>query len=153
MLSLTAVALCLTLAVAFALAASRAVTRAGRAKTSTAARHRFLMAFDTRPADRPPADLLVQTYEALARRLDDGVPHADLRPAARLHADLGIGKEDLEDVVLLVAARCEARLPRGRDLDALHREVDTVEQLVDYLARFTAAPVAPPATTPVMRLA
>ena len=169
MFSLTAVVLCLILAVVFALAASRAVTRAGRAEAPTAARHRFLMAFDARPEGRPPADLLVQTYEALARRLDDGVPRADLRPAARLRADLGIGKEDLEDVALLVAARCEARLPRGRDLDALHREVDTVEQLVDYLARFAAAPVtgsaaapvaasaaapvAPPAAAPVMRLA
>jgi hypothetical protein len=137
MLLLVAAAVVL-LAAAFALASLRAIARAGRAEAPTVARHRFLAAFDAReaPLGRPPADLLVQTYETLARRLDDGVPHADLRPGARLAADLGLTRADVEDVALLVAARCEGRLPRGRDLDALHHEVTTVEHLVDYLARF-----------------
>jgi hypothetical protein len=141
---LTAVALCLAaVATAFVLAGSRAVTRAGRSEATVAARHRFLAAFDARgAAAHTPADLLVQTFETLADRLDDGVPHAELRPASRLGADLGLGRADVEDVALLVAARCEARLPRGRDLDGLHREVDTVEQFVDYLARVTARPAS-----------
>jgi hypothetical protein len=147
MLPLTAIALCFTLAAGFALAASHAVTRAGRAEAASAARHRFLAAFDAR-GGHFPAHLLVETFTTLAQRLDDGVPHGELRPGARLQADLGIGREDLEDVTLLIAARCEARLMRGGDLDALHREVETVEQLVAYLARFVVAPpaesVAPP---------
>ena len=139
MLPLTAIALCFTLAAGFALAASRAVTRAGRVESATAARHRFLAAFDAR-GGHFPADLLVETYDTLAQRLDNRVPNGELRPGARLQSDLGIGREDLEDVALLVTARCEARLPRGRDLDALHGEVDTVEQFVAYLARFMAPP-------------
>jgi type II secretory pathway pseudopilin PulG len=141
---LLAAAVVVLLAAAFALASLRAIARAGRAEAPTVARHRFLAAFDARGAafGRPPADLLVQTYETLARRLDDGVPHADLRPAARLGADLGLTRADVEDVALLVAARCEGRLPRGRDLDALHHEVTTVEHLVDFLAPFVQ-PVAP----------
>jgi hypothetical protein len=142
MLSLTAVALCFVLAGAFTVAALRAITRSGRAEAATAARHRFLAAFDARGGARLPADLLIQTYETLARRLDDGVPHGELRPGAQLSADLGLDRADVEDVALLVTARCEARLPRGRDLDALHREVATVEDLVEYLARFADAPAA-----------
>ncbi len=141
MLSITAAAVCLVLAGAFAVAASRAITRAGRADAATAARHRFLSAFDARGAGRLPADLLVQTFETLARRLDGGVPHGELRPGAALAADLGLGRGDIEDVALLVAARCELRLPRGRDLDALHQEVTTVEEFVEYLARFTEPPI------------
>lgn len=144
MLPLLAVASCLLLAVSFALAGSRAVTRAGRTEAATAARHRFLAAFDARAAGagRAPADLLVQTYETLATRIGDAAPRADLRPGARLGADLGLGRADVEDVALLIAARCEARLPRGRDLDVLHREVDTVEQLVDHLVPFLAGATA-----------
>ena len=134
--------LALALAAAFGLAASRSITRAGRAEAATAARHRFLAAFDRRGTAHAPADLLVQTYETLASRVADEAPRRELRPGTRLAADLGLGRADLEDVALLVAARCEVRLPRGRDLDALHREVTTVEHLVDYLARFAAPRVA-----------
>jgi hypothetical protein len=137
-----AVAVACTLpALAFTLAGSRAVSRAGRAEAATAARHRFLAAFDARGAGAP-ADLLVQTYETLAGRLDGGVPHGELRPGARFREDLGLEPADVEDVALLVAARCEGRIPRGRDLDALTREVATVEQLVDYLTRFLVRPAA-----------
>ena len=153
MLPLTAIAFCFTLAAGFALAASHAVTRAGRAEAASAARHRFLAAFDAR-GGHFPAHLLVETFATLAQRLDDGVPHGELRPGARLHDDLGIGREDLEDVALLIASRSDARLMRGRDLDALHHEVDTVEQLVAYLARFVvAAPVEPVVPLRVVRTA
>lgn len=145
MFQLTAVALAFVLAAGFALASSRTITRAGRADSDTAARHRFLAAFDARgAAGRPPADLLVQTYETLARRLDDGVPRQALRPGARLAADLGLSAADVEDVALLVAARCDGRLPHARDLDALHDEAETVEGLVRFLGRFVevTAPTA-----------
>lgn len=137
---LTAVALAFVLATGFALASARVIARAERAEADSAARHRFLAAFDARGAvGRPPADLLVQTYETLARRLGDGRPRQALRPGARLATDLGLGAADLEDVALLVAARCDARIPHARDLDALHHEAETVEQLVGFLGRFVEA--------------
>ena len=139
MLLFVAVASSAALCVAFVAAGSRAVARAGRAEASVAARHRFVSAFDGAPADRLPAELLVEAFETLAVRLPDDVPLADLRPGARLRADLGLQPADVEDAALLVAARCDCRIPRGRDLDALHREVATVDQFVGYLARFARA--------------
>jgi len=134
---LTAVALAFVLAAGFVLASSRTITRAERAESDTAARRRFLAAFDARgAAGRAPADLLVQTYETLARRLDAGLPRQALRPGARLAADLGLSAADVEDVALLVVARCDGRLPHARDLDVLHHEAETVEELVRFLGQF-----------------
>jgi hypothetical protein len=129
-------------AAGFALVASREITRAGRAERDTAARHRFLAAFDARgdaPA-RVPAELLIQTFETIAARA--GTAAVELRPGARLGADLGLSAADIEDAALLVTARCEAHLPHGRDLDTLVREARTVEDFVRFLAPFfESAPV------------
>jgi hypothetical protein len=90
-----------------------------------------------------PAELLVQTFEILARRLPDGTPASALRPGARLAGDLGLSTADVEDAALLVAARCEARLPHAQDLDALTRQAVTVEDLVRFLVPFVEAAGAP----------
>lgn len=137
MLVLTVLCLLPALALGFAAAASRVVTRAERATCDTAARHRFLSAFDARGAGpgRVPSDLLVQTFEVMGARAT--APGATLRPAARLRADLGLSAVDIEDAALLVTARCEAdHLPHGHDLDALAREVTTVEEFVHFLTPF-----------------
>lgn len=137
MLLLALVATLLLLAVSFAVVASREIARAGRAERDTAARHRFLAAFDGRSGTvgaRVPAELLVETFETIAARAT--APRAALRPAARLHDDLGLSAEDVEDAALLVTARCEAHLPHGHDLDALGREVRTVEEFVRFLVPF-----------------
>lgn len=133
------------LAFGFAVTSSRVITRAGRAAEDTAARHRFLTAFDALGAGsaRVPAELLVQAFETLARRMPDGTPPSALRPSARLAADLGLSVADVEDAALLVAARCEARLPQAQDLDALTRRVVTVEDLVRFLVPFVEAAGAP----------
>lgn len=133
------------LALGFAVTSSRVLTQAGKAADDTAARHRFLGAFDGRGAGpaRVPAELLVQAFETLARRLPDGVPPSALRPGARLAEDLGLSAADVEDAALLVAARCEARLPQAQDLDALTQRVVTVEDLVRFLVPFVEAAGAP----------
>jgi hypothetical protein len=142
MLPLAVVVVCTALAGGFTLVASRVVTRAGRAEADASARQRFVAAFDARDTGAAgiPAALVVQTFETLAARVGDQISPASLRPDARLEADLGLGAADVEDVALLVAAHCNGRIPRERDLDALHREVETVGELIDYLAPFVAGP-------------
>lgn len=139
MLLATLLSALLAIALGFGVVASRAISRAGHAERDSAARHRFLAAFDARGpggagAARVPSELLVQTYETIAARAADRA--RALRPAARLDRDLGLTRADVEDVALLVTARCEAHLPHGRDLDALAREVRTVEEFVRFLAPF-----------------
>jgi hypothetical protein len=131
------------LAVGFAVVASREIARAGRAERDTAARHRFLAAFDERGAGEPrmPSELLVQTFETIAART--AAPRTALRRAARLEADLGLSAADIEDAALLVTARCQAHLPDGRDLDAIGDRVRTVDDFVRFLAPFVeTAPLA-----------
>lgn len=95
------------------------------------ARERFVAAFGTRQL---PAGLLVQTYETLSRR---AAPRAwDIRPGDRLAEVLGMSALDVEDVALLVVARCEGRIPTARDLDRLDARVRTVEDLVEFLVPF-----------------
>lgn len=143
MVQLAVLAVLFALALGFAVTSSRVIAQAGRAANDTAARHRFLAAFEGLGAAHVPAELLVQTFETLSRRLADGTPPAALRPRARLAEDLGLSAADVEDAALLVAARCEARLPQARDLDALTRRVVTVEDLVRFLVPFVEAAGAP----------
>lgn len=143
MLLLATFCLLAVTAAGFGLTASREIARAGRAERDTAARHRFLSAFDGRGAGahRVPAELLVQTFETIGART--AAPVAALHPGARLDTDLGLTRTDIEDAALLVVARCEAPLPYARDLDALAREVTTVEGFVRFLAPFVdGTPVA-----------
>jgi hypothetical protein len=52
---------------------------------------------------------------------------------ARVHR---LAALDLEDAVLVIADRAGARLPGVRDLDALGGQVQTVEDLLRFLAPF-----------------
>ena len=127
------------IALGFAVSSSRVISHADRSEQDSAARHRFLAAFDARSPGCAPAELLVQAFEMLARRLPDSTPASALRPGARLRGELGLTAEDVEDAALLVAARCEAPLPHGTDLDALTRDVVTVEEFVQFLRPFIEA--------------
>lgn len=125
----------LVLAVAFVVVSSRTIAAA--AHRDELGRHRFLSAFASRGI---PAELLVRTYEALARRAT--VPDRPLGPSTRLVEDLGLGLVDAEDLALLIAARCEGRIPTGRDLDHLGRSVRTVDDLVCFLSPFCLVELA-----------
>ena len=81
-----------------------------------------------------PAELLVQAYETLSRRV--GTTIREVRPADRMAEQLGLSDVDVEDVALLIAARCEARIPTAHDLDELDARVRTVEDLIRFLAPF-----------------
>ncbi len=135
MSQLTIVAALLVVAIAFAVVSSRTITAA--AQRDELGRHRFLSAFASRGL---PAELLVRTYEALSRRTM--MPGRQLGPATRLADDLGLGLVDAEDLALLIAARCEGRIPCARDLDELGRSVHTVEDLVYFLAPFCLVEMA-----------
>jgi hypothetical protein len=134
-LALAIVASLLIAAVGFAAAGARALNRADRREIG--GRGRFLSAFD---GSAIPAELLVQAYETLSRRV---APAArDIRPADRMVEQLGLTDVDVEDVALLIAARCEARIPTAHDLDELGARVRTVDDLVRFLAPFcTRAPM------------
>ena len=132
MLQIAIVATLLVIAAGFAYVSSRTITAA--ADRDELGRHRFLSGFASRRNLSP--ELLIQTYEALARRTNAG--SRALGPATRLREDLGLSLADVEDIVLLVAARCEGHIPTGLELDRIAREVSTVEELVDYLTPFVA---------------
>lgn len=131
---LAIVATLLVLAVAFVVVSSRTIAAA--AQRDELGRHRFLSAFASHGL---PAELLVRTYEALARRATAARP---LGPSTRLIEDLGLGLVDAEDLALLIAARCEGRIPTGRDLDRLGCSVRTVEDLVCFLSPFCLVELA-----------
>ncbi|MDF1502308.1 hypothetical protein [Roseisolibacter sp. H3M3-2] len=135
MLPIVVVVALLLVAAAFAAASSRTISAAAR--HDELGRHRFLSAFNGR---RLPAELLVQTYEALSRRV--GAPAVALVPATALAGDLGLTRMDAEDLALLIAARCEGRIPTAHDLDVLDDSVRTVEDLLEFLHPFVAVPVA-----------
>ena len=135
MLQIAIVATLLVVAVAFALASSRTISAAAR--HDELGRHRFLSTFNGR---RLPADMLVQAYDALSRRVS--APGVAITPATRLAEDLGLTRMDAEDVALLIAARCEGRIPCARDLDQLDLAVHTVEDLLDFLEPFCAVAIA-----------
>jgi hypothetical protein len=117
------------LATAFVGAGFRALERANRREMG--GRNSFLARFD---GTGIPADLLVQAYETLSRRVSQDV--RDIRPGDRLIETFGLSAADMEDVALLVAARCQARIPKAHELDELDARVRTVDDLVRFLARF-----------------
>lgn len=94
-------------------------------------RREFLAEFD---GEGLPANVLVEAYEALGRRLSGKGQH--VTRSARLLADLGLTAADVEDVALLVAARCEGHLPTTHDLDVLDGSVQTVGELIRFLTPF-----------------
>ncbi len=119
----------LLLATGFVVAGSRALGAANRRELG--GRNSFLAKFD---GTGIPAALLVQAYETLSRRVSAEV--RDIRPGDRLAENFRLSAADVEDVALLVAARCEARIPTAHDLDELDARVRTVDDLVRFLARF-----------------
>lgn len=136
MLVIAIVAALLVSAAGFAFSSSRAL--AATSAHEMPSRREFLAAYDGRAV---PAELLVQLYETLGRRLAGA--GARVRPTARLAEELGLTAEDVEDVALLVLARCHGRLPHAADLDALVARVRTVGELVEFLTPFCATePVA-----------
>lgn len=134
MVSIVILALLLTGATGFAIASIRALAPSTVA-LDMPARRRFLAEFD---GEGVPANVLLETYEALGRRLGGRGQRVTRR--ARLGADLGLNAADVEDIALLVAARCGARLPTSTDLDVLDRSVETVSELIRYLRPFCSEP-------------
>jgi hypothetical protein len=135
MLQLAIVSSLLIVAVGFAVVSSRTITAA--AAHDELGRHRFLSAFNSH---RMPAEMLVQAYDALSRRVS--APGVPITPATRLAEDLGLTRADAEDVALLVAARCEGRIPAARDLDQLDMAVHTVDDLLNFLEPFCDVAIA-----------
>ena len=135
MLQIAIVATLLVVAVGFALISSRTIAAA--AQHDELGRHRFLSAFNSH---RLPAEMLVQAYDALSRRVS--APGVPITPASRLAEDLGLTRTDAEDVALLIAARCEGRIPAARDLDQLDLAVHTVEDLLNFLEPFCDVAIA-----------
>lgn len=129
MLELAIVAVLISIALGFSLLTSRTLRRVEAVDTTN--RHSFLASYD---GSALPADVLVQTWDALARWLPEGV--REIRQTDRLAEDYGLARLDIEDVALLIAARCEGRIPTGRDLDELDAHVRTVDDLVRFVAPF-----------------
>ena len=119
----------LLMATGFVVAGSRALATANRRELG--GRNSFLARFD---GSGLPADLLVQAYETLSRRVSAEI--RDIRPGDRLAENFGMTTAEMEDVALLVAARCEARIPSAHELDELDARVRTVEDLVRFLVPF-----------------
>jgi hypothetical protein len=135
MLQIAILATMLFVAIAFAVASSRTIEAA--AQHDELGRHRFLSTFNRH---RLPAEMLVQAYDALSRRVS--APGVAITPGARLAEDLGLTRTDAEDVALLIAARCEGRIPGARDLDQLDMAVHTVEDLLNFLEPFCDVAIA-----------
>ena len=130
MLSIAIIALLLVGATGFAIASIRALAEPDSAHDMPA-RRRFLAEFDG-----VPANLLVETYEAIGRRLS--APGQRVTRDARLGADLALTAADIEDIALLVTARCDGQLPTAADLNRLDRSVETVSELIGFLRPFCA---------------
>ena len=118
-------------AVLFALVSSRTIDRAD--SRDEVARHLFLAGFDGSGVE---PDLLLNVFDALRRRVPAEVDV--MRPADHLATTYRLTQADAEDVVLLVAARGEGRLPTPSDLDRLGEQVRTVADLVRFLVPFCA---------------
>jgi hypothetical protein len=125
------------LVVAGTFAAVSSQTISAAAQRDELGRHRFLSAFN---GHRLPAELLIQAYDALSRRVSP--PGVTIGPATQLFGDLGFSRMDAEDIALLIAARCQGRIPTARDLDELDDSVRTVEDLLVFLHPFVAVPMA-----------
>lgn len=130
MFSIAILALLLAGAVGFAAVSIRALARTDGV-FDMPARREFLSEFDD---DGLPANMLVEAYEALGRRI--GGRGRRVTRASRLLGDLGLTAADVEDVALLVAARCEGRLPATADLNVLDASVRTVGDLIEFLTPF-----------------
>ena len=135
MLPIVIVVTLLVVAGTFAAVSSRTISAA--AQRDELGRHRFLSAFN---GHRLPAELLIQAYDALTRRVSP--PGVAIGPATQLAADLGFSRMDAEDLALLIAARCQGRIPTAHDLDELDESVRTVEDLLSFLHPFVAVPMA-----------
>lgn len=132
MRSIAIIALLLVGATGFALASLRALADPDRTHDMPS-RRRFLAEFDGTDVT---ANVLVEAYEAIGRRLSGRGQR--VTRAARLGDDLGLTPADVEDIALLVAARCEGQLPTPADLNNLDRSVETVGELVSFLRPFCA---------------
>ncbi len=130
MLSIAIIALLLVGATGFAIASIRALGGSASAHDMPS-RRLFLAEFD---GIAVPANVLVEAYEAIGRRLSGRAQR--VTRGARLADDLGLTPADVEDIALLVAARCEGRLPNAADLNVLDRSVDTVDDLISFLRPF-----------------
>jgi len=130
MLPIVILALLLVGATGFAAASIRALARTDES-LDMPSRREFLAEFD---GEGLPANMLVEAHEALGRRLNGQGGRVTRR--ARLAGDLGLTAADVEDVALLVAARCEGRLPGTGDLDVLDTSVQTVGELIRFLTPF-----------------
>lgn len=135
MLQIAIIVALLVVALSFAAVSSRTISAA--AQRDELGRHRFLSAFN---AHGLPAELLIQTYDALTRRVSTTT--VAIGPSTALASDLGLSRIDAEDLALLIAARCNGRIPMGHDLDDLDQRVYTVEDLLHFLHPFVAVPVA-----------
>ncbi len=121
-------------ATGFAVASVRALAPS-RGTLDAPWRRQFLSEFDH---EGLPANVLVETYEALGRRTTGN--GARVRRGADLALDLGLSDADVEDVALLVVARCDGELPTAADLNALDIGVRTVGELVRFVTPFCVAP-------------
>jgi hypothetical protein len=129
-LQIAILALLLTAALGFTAVSLRVLARTDGI-SDMPARREFLSEFD---GEGLPANMLVEAYEALGRRL--GGRGERVTRSARLAADLRLSAADVEDVALLVAARCEGRLPVRDDLERLDASVVTVGDLIGFLIPF-----------------
>ena len=133
MLPIAILSLLLTGATGFAVASIRALAPRRGALDVPWRRH-FLSEFDR---EGLPANLLIETYEALGRRVT--ACGSRVVRGADLMVDLGLSPADIEDVALLVVARCDGALPTAADLNALDVSVRTVGELVRFLTPFCMA--------------
>lgn len=136
MFSIAMVTALLLTAVLFALFSSRAIDQAS--SRDEVARHLFLAGFD---GSGVAPELLAQTFDALRPRVPAAVDV--MRPTDQLAGRYGFSQADAEDVVLLVAARVDGRIPEARDLDRLGVSVRTVADLVRFLVPFCGPDAAP----------
>jgi hypothetical protein len=104
-----------------------------RARAAQADAGRLAFAEHFRPRDVPD-DVLTHSYDALRRRLPDAP--APVAPADQLRGEYRLSRLDVEDMALVIVARCGGRIPTGRELDDLQEDVVTVEDLVLYLTPF-----------------
>jgi hypothetical protein len=94
-------------------------------------------------ADRGAPDALLEhTYAYLLERREaageHGDPHYVMAPGHDLRTVYHLEPLDIEDAVVSIADRGQARLPRAHELDAVKERVHTVRDLVLFLEPFFA---------------
>jgi hypothetical protein len=120
-----------SLVVALGLALAHSGRRRARDARGTAERAAFTHRF---AQEEVPDDLLTHTYDALHRRLPG--EDVDVQPTDRIRSVYRLSRLDLEDMALVIVARCGGRIPSAAELDDLETHVATVEDLVLYLTPF-----------------